>query len=758
MYNERMLPRGLDTARRALALGLALGLAVALAGCLRCTGRFGGASDSGVGAPDACAGPSCPGGCCAAGEVCLNGAACCALDALCGSECCGANEVCEGGGCRVDCGALVQCGEPGAIDCCDPTEVCYLGACTLPGDPCDTLNPCPTGWYCEITLARCLPEAPPGMTTCEYRPPAGVFAPAVEWEWTGSPDAPAYDQVMMAPMVADIDLDGMPDIVFNTFAGGNYGTDGVLRAIRGDGSGELWAVTDPALRTVPGAGVAIGNLDADPELEIVTCSGAGGGGAAGPVLVFEHDGTLKWASTSPSAQCGYSMPSIADFFQDGTPDILVRYAVLDASSTVIWANRVTSSLSAGGEITTAADLDGDGYLDVVGGNVAYDRFGGLLWERTDLNDGYPAVADLDLDGAPEVVVVAPSVNTVMALDGATGGTFWGPFDVNQGVPTPSGPSGGGAPTIADFDGDGLPEIAAAGGYGYVVFENDGSSKWFVPTQDLSSRVTGSSVFDFEGDGAAEVVYADELRLWVYAGTDGSVLLETCNTTGTLWEYPLVVDVDADDHAEIVTMSNTYTGWACLDGSIPATGIRVRGDALNNWVRTRRVWNEHTYHVTNVNDDGTVPAVEPPNWLDPALNNFRQNVQPDGLLNAPDLVAADLVHSGFACPAALELSVRVVNQGSSGAPAPIPVAFYEMDPASGALTLLGVVSTTVALLPGQSELVTLVWPIPAGRELDTFQIVAVVNDDGAGVAAASLVHECDETNNAAGPLAANCLLN
>ena len=359
---------------------------------------------------------------------------------------------------------------------------------------------------------------------------------------------------------------------------------------------------------------------------------------------------------------------------------------------------------------------------------------------------------------PEIVVVDPAVHEIRAFVGATGADFWPSYaDVNQGVPTPSGPSGGGPPTIADFDGDGLPEVATAGGYGYVVFESDGSPKWFVATQDLSSRVTGSSVFDFEGDGAAEVLYADELRLLVYAGTDGSTLLETCNTTGTLWEYPLVVDVDADDHAEIVTMSNTYTGWACLDGLVPTTGIRVRGDTLNNCVRTRRVWNEHTYHVTNVNDDGSIPTIESDNWLVAGLNNFRQNVQPDGLLDAPDLVAADLMHTRLACNAALELTVRVVNQGASGAPAPIPVAFYEVDPVTMATTLLGVVSTTTNLLPGTSELVTLVWPIPAGRELDVFQILVVVNDDGTGVAVASLVHECDETNNGAGPIPADCRL-
>ena len=42
------------------------------------------------------------------------------------------------------------------------------------------------------------------------------------------------------------------------------------------------------------------------------------------------------------------------------------------------------------------------------------------------------------------------------------------------------------------------------------------------------------------------------------------------------------------------------------------------------MQTRRIWNQHTYHITNVRADGTIPAVEQNNWLVPGLNNFRLN--------------------------------------------------------------------------------------------------------------------------------------
>ena len=45
---------------------------------------------------------------------------------------------------------------------------------------------------------------------------------------------------------------------------------------------------------------------------------------------------------------------------------------------------------------------------------------------------------------------------------------------------------------------------------------------------------------------------------------------------------------------------------------------------NKWTRTRRIWNQHSYHITNVNEDGSIPRVEQPHWLVPGLNSFRTN--------------------------------------------------------------------------------------------------------------------------------------
>ena len=56
--------------------------------------------------------------------------------------------------------------------------------------------------------------------------------------------------------------------------------------------------------------------------------------------------------------------------------------------------------------------------------------------------------------------------------------------------------------------------------------------WFKQTQDCSSAFTGSSVFDFDGNGKAEIVYADELYMRIYDGTTGEILTSTVSARRT----------------------------------------------------------------------------------------------------------------------------------------------------------------------------------------------------------------------------------
>ena len=126
-----------------------------------------------------------------------------------------------------------------------------------------------------------------------------------------------------------------------------------------------------------------------------------------------------------------------------------------------------------------------------------------------------------------------------------------------------------------------------------------------------------TAFDFLGDGVAEAMYADETTMWTYDGVSGMVVVSQPRSSWTNIEYPVVADVDNDGSAEILVVSNQYMGMT-------APTIEVFRDAEDRWIQPRRIWNQHTYHVTNVREDGTIPQYEPKSWE--LLNTFRTNAQ------------------------------------------------------------------------------------------------------------------------------------
>ncbi|GAF74015.1 unnamed protein product, partial [marine sediment metagenome] len=244
---------------------------------------------------------------------------------------------------------------------------------------------------------------------------------------------------------------------------------------------------------------------------------------------------------------------------------------------------------------------------------------------------------------------------------------------------------------------------------------------------IRPSVTGSSVFDFDGDGSVEVVYGDQEFLRIYRATDGAVLFETPKSSTTAFELPLVVDVDADGNAEIIGVANDF-----FVGS--ETGIYVIGDGNDTWVPTRQIWNQHSYHVTNVNDDGSIPQFEQNSWE--AHNTFRANLEPDrNPFAAPDLSASYVrtETSGSDVTA----TARMGNGGEVLVAPGLSVAFYDGDPGDGG-SLLGTVLTSERLRPGEFEDVAITLAAAAFTEL-----WVVADDDGTGKGS---VNECDEENN------------
>ncbi|MEJ7593850.1 MAG: putative Ig domain-containing protein, partial [Planctomycetaceae bacterium] len=500
--------------------------------------------------------------------------------------------------------------------------------------------------FAPLTNASVTTTSGPINTT----PAIGVplpFTPQVEWKKEVFTVFPEWNQVMMTPAVMDLNQDGRAEIIVSTFADSGYSSNGVLRAISGRDGEEVWSVTNPEWRVLPTSHVAVGDIDLDGYPDIVALHESFG------LIAFGHDGSFKWHSDPVWGASYGGGPALADLDQDGVPEVIYGGTVLDNEGRLLWRGDSVGGEGRGGltayggigALSVVADIDLDGLPEVVAGKSAYRYDGKLLWNAA-ITDGYAAVGNFDANPYPEIVVITEG--NAYLLD-HLGEIEWGPVQIDTiGL--------GGAPTVADFDGDGMPEIGVAGRLQYTVLETNGSIKWTASTQENSGAATGSSVFDFDGDGRAEVVYGDEDSLDIYDGLTGENRYSFPRGNATVTEYPVVADVDGDGRAEIITVATTADGLNIND----TTGIYVLGDANGNWVGTRPIWNQHTYHITNINDDGSIPTVEANSWE--VYNNYRRNLQPTGTILGPPLISVSSPGSTFAAGTQVVLQGHATAQG------------------------------------------------------------------------------------------------
>lgn len=621
-----------------------------------------------------------------------------------------------------------------------------------------------------------------------------------------------------------IDENDIPDLAFTTFsrtlAGYHYNQGkNVLRVISGKDGTEIATHPDMAFPLANDLGAAKINSDEFPEIVLPKYEGG-----VLKTMIFnlkpKADGSGHELVTVASLEPGSSFARFANLDGSKYPQIITSAGIIEYDEnlnggTYQW--RCKASFGSGHHGSTIADLDGDGEQEIVG-TVIYDKdcksvstdtipaLGTVLADIDLVSDNANGRLDVeqigfisgglgsnaDLTPPPGKIEAYKLFKTsegfkreliwskVMPIDYAyaervTGQKCSGPklSETYQNGGTPeqhkewyrrySCATGGGPLVVADFNGDKKPDIGLATKWSYVVYNGlNGEILWAdFTTKDASSMATGSSLFDFEGDGVSEVLYADEIELHVYKGPGSGVIdpnFNYCsaellitpipNTSGTLVEYPIVVDVDNDGHSEIVLISNDYPSPAT-----GVTGIRAFEDPTGHWVRTRRIWNQFDYHVTNINEDGTVPKVAQSNWLVKSLNNFRQNVQPDGLFNAPNLVALEITFDTKKCPALITLKAAVENKGSLGIPAGLSVKFYVKNANnSGKPGLIGETKLTTTLVPGASASVSLDWDAKTvtidgtSATLSSGNIIFFVVDEQSSSRPVGFFHECIETDN------------
>jgi hypothetical protein len=354
-------------------------------------------------------------------------------------------------------------------------------------------------------------------------------------------------------------LDGDPGLDVAASYRHEIGYEGRVAILLNDGSGSL-GLRDTF--STPGVlGVALGRLDADPDLDLV--AGAGYYRGLG-------DGTFKQPVVFGAV---HEMNStIADLDGNGIQDVLT----LGDDDSSFFRDRLTVHLGLGdGHFAagrawstaahtyalTAADVNGDGRMDpivtgYIGALVAVHlaRADGSLGTRIDHGVGGAARAvalgDVDGDGRTDVVATA-ATGRVHVLRGLGDGTLTtlDSLDALLGVDRVA---------LGDLDADGLLDLVTTRSSGISVFQGTGGGR-LGPRVDYGLGGSSSGdvvVADLNGDGRDDAIATTLTGVSVFLAGPGGGLgprIDYSSGVGSTWILR-VSDLDLDSRLDVVALA------------------------------------------------------------------------------------------------------------------------------------------------------------------------------------------------------------
>jgi len=234
-------------------------------------------------------------------------------------------------------------------------------------------------------------------------------------------------------------------------------------------------------------------------------------------------------------------------------------------------------------IPHAADLDLDGNSEMIFGQCVYSSLNCTqLWCAAN-STLFTAVANLDTnDPEGEVVFIMQNGNQV-AVYQHTGSLLWS---------VPTGNLLYNVPAIADFDGDGVPDIGVLGFIDFSVFNgvNGTILSTSLTTFYLQYPYGSLSAFDFQNDGKPEFFVCDFLKYCYLVSKDWQQTITTPISYGGT--SPIISDIDLDGSADIVV-----AGFA----------IQVLG-SNDTWAASDVVWNQNAFNDENYDHLTGYPAV------------------------------------------------------------------------------------------------------------------------------------------------------
>jgi hypothetical protein len=331
-----------------------------------------------------------------------------------------------------------------------------------------------------------------------------------------------------------------------------------------------------------------------------------------------------------------------------------------------------------------------------------------------VGDGATAIADLDGDGYLDVIVTRNSGTSetngapyIYAWSGKTGEMFGDAINIthpyNSGTPGSFYGHGPSIPAIGDIDGCGMPEICVSTSNRIHAFKYNPSTKKLEEIATFETNENSGAIamtmFDFNHNRKMNIVFHDHEKLHILAleGNtfvdllDGKDQTDDCITYSQN-EYPVVADVTGDGRANIVVFGSDDDlnakfgrGYVYIFESTPE----------NSWAPARNVWNQWAYNSINVKNDLTIPKYQ----ANPAImylegecglvhpyNSFLQQqtlLDKDGcyvwaLPNLQWLSPPDFILAGDS----IVISGSIKNEGEIGLMAPVYVTIYKEEAITG----------------------------------------------------------------------------